>query len=76
MNKRGIKMLKEFNFSTAKKASEVPALQRLKKAHQRSTQTEDRLLDDDVIDWLSNQDISTRKTVNARIREIMADSHT
>lgn len=72
MNKMGITMDNEFDFSTAKKPHEVPALQQLQQAHRRSMQqSTSQLFDDDVVDWVSKQDNKTRQAVNTMIRQMM-----
>lgn len=56
-------MKAEYDFSNAKKASDIPHLSRLQ-AQQP--------LDDDVLQWLSAQDNSTKQHVSEMIRQIMA----
>lgn len=56
-------MKAEYDFSNAKKASNITHLSRLQ-AQQP--------LDDDVLQWLYTQDNSTKQHINEMIRQIMA----
>lgn len=53
----------EYDFSNAKKATQIPHLNRLR---------EQKLLDDDVTNWLANQDTATKSHINQMIRQVMA----
>lgn len=63
-------MDKEFDFSTAKRANQVPALQQLRQAYQHSEQA--KVLDDDVLAWACIQDQNTKRHINEMIRNVMA----
>lgn len=56
-------MKNEYDFTHAKRATEIPHLNRLR---------EQKLLDDDVQDWLIQQDNSTKRHISEMIRQIMA----
>lgn len=56
-------MKAEYDFSHAKRASQIPHLNRLR---------EQQLLDDDVQHWLATQDNNTKRHINEMIRQIMA----
>lgn len=57
-------MQAEYDFSNAKRATQVPHLNRL-----REQQT---LLDDDVSHWLIEQDSDTKQRISEMIRQVMA----
>lgn len=63
-------MDKEFDFSTAKRPSDVPALQQLRQAHQNSI-AQNKAFDDDVINWVAKQDSNTRQRINEILRQMM-----
>lgn len=63
-------MDKEFDFSTAKRPSDVPALQQLRQAHQNSI-AQNKAFDDDVISWVAKQDSNTRQRINEILRQMM-----
>lgn len=63
-------MDKEFDFSTAKRPSEVPALQQLRQAHKNSM-AQNKAFDEDVESWVAKQDSNTKKRVNEMIRQMM-----
>lgn len=66
-------MDKDFNFATAKPVSQVPALQRLRKAYQESTQSDDlmSLFDSDVQEIIKQHNTpQDRKRLNAVIRAL------
>ncbi|MBS9780313.1 MAG: hypothetical protein KGV51_06775 [Moraxellaceae bacterium] len=70
MNKEVIKMENEFDFSTAKRPHEVPAIQQLRQAQQRE-QLNTKALDDDVENWVIKQDNATKEYINNMIRTFM-----
>ncbi len=72
MNKEDITMDKEFDFSNAKRPNDVPAIQQLRQAYERSEQAHKQALDEDVLTWLVQQDKNTKERVNTVIRQFMA----
>ncbi|WLF83488.1 hypothetical protein [Moraxella sp. ZY210820] len=56
-------MKAEYDFSQAKRATQVPHLNRLR---------EQQLLDEDVTQWLSQQDSQTKSYISEMIRQIIA----
>lgn len=56
-------MQEEYDFSQAKKATEIPHLNRLR---------QQSLLDEDVQNWLVKQDQTTKGYISEMIRQIMA----
>lgn len=57
-------MQAEYNFSNAKRATQIPHLNRLREQNQ--------LLDEDVSRWLAVQDIDTKRHISEMIRQVMA----
>ncbi len=64
-------MDKPFDFSQAKKASDVPALARLQQAYAKE-QAKAQAIDDDVIAWIESQDSDTKRHINEILRHFMA----
>ena len=56
-------MQQEYDFSNAKRATQIPHLNRLR---------EQKLLDEDVQIWLAKQDTATKSHINQMIRQVMA----
>lgn len=68
-----MKMDKEFNFSTAKKVSEIPALQQLRKAYAESQDDLSSFFDDDVKKVIRQHSTpQDRVRLNAVIRALFA----
>lgn len=57
-------MQTEYDFSNAKRATQVPHLSRLRGQNQ--------LLDEDVSRWLVVQDTDTKRHISEMIRQVMA----
>lgn len=57
-------MQAEYDFSNAKRATQIPHLNRLREQNQ--------LLDDDVSRWLVAQDTDTKRHISEMIRQVMA----
>ncbi|OOS03267.1 hypothetical protein SAMN02745664_12319 [Moraxella cuniculi DSM 21768] len=57
------KIKSEYDFSQARRATEIPHLNRLR---------EQQLLDEDVQKWLASQDTTTKIHINQLIRQVMA----
>lgn len=57
-------MQTEYDFSNAKRATQVPHLNRLRGQNQ--------LLDEDVSRWLVVQDTDTKRHISEMIRQVMA----
>lgn len=53
----------EYDFSNAKRATQIPHLNRLR---------QQKILDDDVAFWLASQDSSVKERINQMIRQVMA----
>lgn len=56
-------MQQEYDFSNAKRATEIHHLNRLR---------EQKLLDEDVQIWLAKQDAATKSHISQMIRQVMA----
>lgn len=57
-------MQAEYDFSNAKRATQIPHLNRLREQNQ--------LLDEDVSRWLVVQDTDTKRHISEMIRQVMA----
>lgn len=57
-------MQAEYDFSNAKRATQIPHLNRLRE--------QQHLLDDDVNRWLMTQDTATKQRISEMIRQVMA----
>lgn len=57
-------MQAEYDFSNAKKATQIAHLNRLRE--------QQHLLDEDVSNWLATQDDDTKKHISEMIRQVMA----
>lgn len=58
-------MQQEYDFSNAKRATQIPHLNRLREQQKH-------LLDDDVETWLAKQDTATKSHISQMIRQVMA----
>ncbi|MDO4224241.1 MAG: hypothetical protein Q4D05_09530 [Acinetobacter sp.] len=56
-------MKAEYDFSKAKRATQIAHLNRLR---------HEQLLDADVADWLAHQDVNTKRHISEMIRQVMA----
>lgn len=66
--KDDLKHYKDFDFSQAELVQ--PAL--MKKLQKRHAEAQAKVLDADVVTWLSTQDAATQKHINEVIRHFMA----
>ena len=57
-------MQTEYDFSNAQRATQISHLNRLRE--------QQHLLEEDVSNWLVNQDTDTKKHINEMIRQVMA----
>ena len=57
-------MQTEYDFSNAQRATQISHLNRLRE--------QQPLLEEDVSNWLVNQDTDTKKHINEMIRQVMA----
>lgn len=60
------KMKAEYDFGNAKRATQIPHLNRLREQHS------EQLLDDDVQSWLLAQDSATKHYISQMIRQVIA----
>lgn len=63
-----IDMEQEYDFGDAKRATQIPHLNRLR----QQQANEQKLLDDDVQNWLANQNTATKSHISQMIRQVMA----
>ncbi len=62
---------KDWDFSNAKSVAETPALKRLQEARANANQQTNQSIDNEVVSWISQQDVVIKQHFNDMLRREM-----